>query len=87
MIHCFVTKIDQIVLSNDFQVPYMVSKLVARGLGISIPTALLMKGLADTLLVPLFIGKVCMYMYFCYHVDFNTLLYYACSHQSLIWYV
>lgn len=38
--------------------PFMISKLVARGLGICIPAGPLMKSLVETLVVPLFLGKV-----------------------------
>lgn len=49
------------VLSNIFGIftmPFVVSKLVALGIGISIPTGVLMKSLVKALLVPLLLGKV-----------------------------
>lgn len=38
--------------------PFMISNLVARGIGVAIPASVLMKNLVETLVVPLILGKV-----------------------------
>lgn len=41
-----------------FQVPFSISKFIAAGVGISVPTKQLFKSLVLTLLIPLILGKV-----------------------------
>eukprot|EP00249_Psilotum_nudum_P019430 c27250_g1_i2 orf=365-1657(+) len=45
-------------LLGVFTVPFMISKLVADGEGVSVPTSSLLKSLVEILLIPLLVGKV-----------------------------
>lgn len=52
---------NHVLMSYDaflFQVPFSISKFIAYGVGVSVPTKQLLKSLVLTLLIPLILGKV-----------------------------
>ena len=47
-----------VLIKYQLQMPFMLSSLVGRSVGISLPAGPLLKALLETLLVPVLIGKV-----------------------------
>lgn len=56
------------------QIPFSISKFIAAGVGVSVPSEQLLRSLVLTLLVPLILGKVKFYfLYLSYYFIFVSL--------------